>query len=53
MDCLALHMGDHATGNEYGWDKAALVEKYHNQHIQDVEGYMNGTKDTYIKKNKA
>jgi hypothetical protein len=46
-------MGDHASGNEYGWDKAALVEKYHNQHIKDVEEYRNGTKDTYIKKNKA
>lgn len=52
MDCLALHIGSHASGNEYGWDKTALVEKYHNQHIQDVEGYRNGTKDTYINKNK-
>ena len=24
-DCLALHNGSHATGNEYGWDKDKLV----------------------------
>jgi len=51
MDCLAQHIGSHATGNEYGWDKTALVEKYHNQHVQDVEGYRNGSKDIYIGKN--
>lgn len=50
-DCLAYHIGSHATGNEYGWDKNELVAKYHTQHIQDVEGYRNGTKGFYISKN--
>lgn len=51
MDCLAYHIGSHAEGNEYGWDKTELVAKYNQQHIQDVEGYRNGTKQFYIGKN--
>jgi GT2 family glycosyltransferase len=50
MDCLAQHVGSHATGNEYGWDKTELVNKYHNQHVKDVEAYRNGTKDIKIYK---
>lgn len=52
MDCFAQHIGGHAVGNEYGWDKTQLVEKYNPQHIKDVEGYRNGTKDIYISKSK-
>jgi len=44
-DCKANHIGSHAEGNEYGWDKQELVNKYWSQHIQDIQGYKNGTKD--------
>jgi GT2 family glycosyltransferase len=47
QNCLALHIGSHAEGNEYGWNKTELVDKYHNQHIEDVKGYHNGTKNIY------
>lgn len=50
IDCLAQHIGGHATGNEYGWDKAELVKKYNKQHIQDVNDYRSGNKDFYINK---
>lgn len=45
MNCLAEHKGSHATGNEYGWDKAKLVEKYWQMHVDDITGYRNGTKN--------
>ena len=48
QNCLALHIGGHAEGNEYGYDKAALVAKYHNQHIEDVKGYQSGTKEIFM-----
>ena len=44
-DCLALHSSPHAVGNEYGWDKSELVRKYWPQHLADVAGYQNGTKN--------
>lgn len=28
INCHSVHNGDHATGDEYGWDKGALVGKY-------------------------
>lgn len=28
MDCLAIHQGFHAIGDEYGWEKAEFVSKY-------------------------
>ena len=31
MNCLAIHQGDHASGNEYGWDKGELVQKHYQQ----------------------
>lgn len=45
MDCKAEHQGGHASGNEYGWDKGALVQKYWQQHVEDVYLYRNGLKD--------
>lgn len=45
MNCLAEHKGSHATGSEYGWDKAKLVEKYWQMHVDDITGYRNGTKN--------
>ena len=48
MNCLAEHLGTHASGNEYGWDKGALVNKFWQQHVEDVYLYRNGLKDLKI-----
>lgn len=44
-ECKAEHQGSHASGNEYGWDKGALVHQYWQQHVEDVYLYRNGLKD--------
>lgn len=44
-DLQAKHIGNHAEGDEYGWNKQELVKKYWQQYIQDIQGYKNGTKD--------
>ncbi len=48
VNCLAQHLGSHATGDEYGWNKDELVNKYYPDHVQDIERYRNGTKHFYI-----
>ena len=42
---LAVHMGSHAQGNEYGYDKQEMVNKYWSQYTLDIQNYKNGTKD--------
>jgi GT2 family glycosyltransferase len=42
---LAVHMGSHAQGNEYGYDKQEMVNKYWSQFTLDIQAYKNGTKD--------
>lgn len=44
MDCMAEHIGTHATGNEYGWDKAEIINKNWAAHEHDIKSYRNGTK---------
>lgn len=44
MDCKAYHIGSHATGNEYEWNKAEIINKNWKQHEADINGYRNGTK---------
>lgn len=44
MDCLAEHVGSHATGDEYGYNKTELLQKNWAQHEADIKGYRNGTK---------
>lgn len=44
-DLQAKHIGNHAEGDEYGWNKQEFVKKYWQQYIQDIQGYKNGTKD--------
>lgn len=44
MDCLAKHVGGHAEGTEYGYDKNEMVKKYWPQHVEDVKSYRDGTK---------
>jgi len=48
MDCKADHIGSHATGDEYGWNKSELVQKYWQMHVDDVAGYRNGSKKLKI-----
>jgi GT2 family glycosyltransferase len=48
MNCKAEHIGSHASGNEYGWDKNELVQKYWQMHVDDVIGYRNGSKKLNI-----
>lgn len=48
MNCKAEHIGSHASGNEYGWDKNKLVEKYWQMHVNDVIAYRNGSKNLKI-----
>lgn len=44
MNCMAKHIGSHATGDEYGWNKSELVAKYSEQYQRDIEQYKNGSK---------
>jgi hypothetical protein len=48
MDCLAEHIGGHATGNEYGYDKAELLHKNWATHEADIRGYRDGSKNIKI-----
>jgi GT2 family glycosyltransferase len=48
MNCLAVHNGSHATGNEYGWDKSELVAKYSTLYNDNLNAYKNGTKSIKI-----
>lgn len=43
--CHAVHIGSHATGDEYGWNKSELVSKYWGQYVEDITAYRNGTKN--------
>jgi GT2 family glycosyltransferase len=48
MDCLAEHIGGHATGDEYGYNKAELLLKNWAAHESDIRGYREGTKNIKI-----
>jgi len=43
-NCLAVHNGSHAEGDEYGWNKQELVNQFWQQHQQDIIDYRNGNK---------
>lgn len=45
MDCMAEHLGTHATGDEYGWNKAEIISKNWAEHEHDIKSYRNGTKN--------
>ena len=45
MDCMAEHLGTHATGDEYGWNKAEIISKNWAAHEHDIKSYRNGTKN--------
>jgi GT2 family glycosyltransferase len=47
-DCLAEHLGSHATGNDYGYDKAELLQKNWAKHEADIKGYRDGSKPISI-----
>lgn len=48
LDCMAEHVGSHASGNEYGWDKQELVKKYDDLHVKLSKGYQDGSISTYV-----
>jgi len=48
MNCLAVHNGSHATGDEYGWNKLELVAKYSSLYNDNLNAYKNGTKSIKI-----
>ena len=47
-DCLAEHIGSHASGDEYGYNKTELLQKNWAKHEADIRGYRNGTKNIKI-----
>lgn len=47
-NCLAVHNGSHAEGDEYGWNKQELVNQFWHQHQYDIIGYRNGSKPIKI-----
>lgn len=47
-DCLAEHIGSHATGDEYGYNKIELLKKNWAKHEADIKGYRNGSKSIKI-----
>ena len=48
MDCLAEHKGDHASGDEYGYNKAELLQNNWAKHEADIRAYREGTKNIKI-----
>jgi hypothetical protein len=48
MNYLAEHIGSHAIGNEYGYSKKELVDKYWDKHLQNIQGYRLGLKSIKI-----
>jgi GT2 family glycosyltransferase len=47
-DCLAEHLGSHASGEEYGYNKAELLQKNWAKHEADIKGYRDGSKPISI-----
>lgn len=47
-DCLAEHVGSHASGDEYGYNKTELLQKNWAKHEADIKGYRNGSKSIKI-----
>jgi GT2 family glycosyltransferase len=41
MNLMASHLGGHATGDEYGWNKTELVAKYMPDHERNIIAYRN------------
>ena len=48
IDCLAEHLGSHASGDEYGYNKAELLHKNWAKHEADIRGYRDGSKNIKI-----
>ena len=39
---VAVHKGQHGTGGDYGFNKAEMVQKTWNQHVESIDKYKNG-----------
>ena len=50
LNCKADHPHEHASGNEYGYDKNEMVAKYWQQFNQDARAYQDGTLGYHIKR---
>ncbi|NBQ17321.1 glycosyltransferase family 2 protein [bacterium] len=48
MDYLATHIGSHAEGNEYGYNKQEMVNKYWGDYMNNIKEYKNGSKSIKI-----
>lgn len=45
---VAVHSGDHCTGDEYGYNKRALVDQQWPKYLSNLNEYRNGTKPLKI-----
>jgi len=52
QDCIAKHIGSHATGDEYGYNKEEMVKKYWDKYTHESNLYRNKQKDIWIWQNK-
>jgi GT2 family glycosyltransferase len=49
MDCIAS-TGDHAIGEEYGYNKQKVVEGFWGMYKDDINAYKNGTKNIKLER---
>ena len=43
----AEHLGDHAQGSEYGYDKNEMIKNSWPTYLENINGYRSGQKDIY------
>lgn len=51
INCHAHHVGSHATGDEYGYNKEAMVAKHWPQYVEDRKAYHSKTKELKVERN--
>jgi len=47
-NCKAEHIGSHAEGNEYGFDKKEIVNQMESIYNENIKAYKSGTKSIYL-----
>jgi len=53
QNCIAKHIGSHATGDEYGYNKEEMVMKYWGKYVNEIDLYKNKSKGIRIWQNKV
>lgn len=53
INCHAHHVGSHATGQEYGYNKEEMVQKHWPKYLEDRQGYYSKTKELKIERHGA